>query len=145
MGFSCDLFEQVMTSGEAFWLDVKSGHMPEKRFFFVEGAQGDADLWTSGRDITVFETPEAAEVILMIGVSKNAATEMWQDVLNYAMKANLKVYCVPAHAPGVAICWLPVPLHRYTGNMGARPSFMASLIGMFSRRWNVLSVAGGAC
>ena len=93
MGFSCDLFDEVMTSGEAFWLDVKSGRVPEKCFFFVEGVPGDAASWACGLDITVCETPEVAEAILVMGFPENAAIAAWQDVLNYAIKGNLTLYC----------------------------------------------------
>ena len=93
MGFAPDLFDQVMTSGEALWLDVRSGRVPERRYFFVERAHGDANSWAGGLDVTICGVPEAAEAILIMGLPENAAAEEWQDVLDHAMTANLTVYC----------------------------------------------------
>ena len=93
MGFAPDLFDQVMTSGEALWLDVRSGRVPERRYFFVERAQGDADTWVGGLDVTICDVPEAAEAMLIMGLPENAAAEDWQDVLDHAMTSNLTVYC----------------------------------------------------
>ena len=93
MGFAPDLFDQVMTSGEALWLDVRSGRVPERRYFFVERAQGDADTWVGGLDVTICDVPEAAEAMLIMGLPENTAAEDWQDVLDHAMTANLTVYC----------------------------------------------------
>ena len=93
MGFAPDLFDEIMTSGEALWLDVRSGRVPERRYFFVERAQGDADTWVGGLDVTICDVPEAAEAMLIMGLPENAAAEDWQDVLDHAMTANLTVYC----------------------------------------------------
>ena len=93
MGFAPDLFDEIMTSGEALWLDVRSGRVPERRYFFVERAQGDADTWVGGLDVTICDVPEAAEAMLIMGLPENTAAEDWQDVLDHAMTANLTVYC----------------------------------------------------
>ena len=93
MGFAPDLFDKVMTSGEALWLDVRSGRVPERRYFFVERTHGDANSWAGGLDVTICDVPEAAEAILIMGLPENAAAEEWQDVLDHAMAANLTVYC----------------------------------------------------
>ena len=93
MGFAPGLFDQVMTSGEALWLDVRSGRLPERRYFFVERSHGDANSWADGLEVTICDAPEAAEAILIMGLPENAAAEDWQDVLDHAMTANLTVYC----------------------------------------------------
>ncbi|MYK31145.1 MAG: TIGR01459 family HAD-type hydrolase [Boseongicola sp. SB0670_bin_30] len=93
MGFPPGLFNVVMTSGEALWLDVRSGRVPERRYFAVERVQGDADTWAGGLDVTICDVPEAAEAILIMGLPESAAAEDWQDVLDHAMTANLTVYC----------------------------------------------------
>ena len=93
MGFAPGLLDQVMTSGEALWLDVKSGRVPERRYYFVERAHGDAESWAGGLDVTVCDVPEAAEAILIMGIPENAAAEDWQNVLDHAMTANQTVYC----------------------------------------------------
>ncbi len=93
MGFAPGLFDQVMTSGEALWLDVCSGRVPERRFFSVERAQGDAKSWADGLDVTICDLPEEAEAILVMGLPEGATAEEWQDVLHRAMTAKLTVYC----------------------------------------------------
>lgn len=93
MGFAPGLFDVVMTGGEALWLDVRSGRVPERRYFFVERAEGDAESWADGLDVTICAVPEKAEAILIMGLPEDAAAEDWQDVLDRAMRANLKVYC----------------------------------------------------
>ena len=93
MGFAPGLFDQVMTSGEALWLDVSSGRVPERSYFSVERAHGDATSWAGGLDVTICDAPEAAEAILIMGLPEHAAAEDWQGVLDHAMTANLTVYC----------------------------------------------------
>ena len=93
MGFAPGLFDQIMTSGEALWQDVRSGRVPERNYFFVERAHGDANSWAGGLDVTICDVPETAEAILIMGLPENAAAEDWQDVLDHAMTAKLTVYC----------------------------------------------------
>ena len=93
MGFAPDLFDQVMTGGEALWRDVRSGRVPERRYFFVERGNGDAEAWADGLEITICDAPEEADAILIMGLPENAAAGDWLDFLDRAMTAGMTVYC----------------------------------------------------
>ncbi|TQM89523.1 TIGR01459 family HAD-type hydrolase [Roseinatronobacter monicus] len=92
MGFSPDLFDLIMTSGEALWRDIHSDAVPERVFCPVEAAVGDARRWAEGLDIMLVDDPSHAQAMLLMGlpdqVSPRAATLM-QD----ALRRGLPVYC----------------------------------------------------
>lgn len=92
MGFAPDLFDLVMTSGEALWRDIHRGAVPERVFCPIEAATQDARRWADGLGITLVDDPVNAEAVLLMGLpdqgSSRAATVMQQ-----ALDEKLPVYC----------------------------------------------------
>lgn len=93
MGFPQDLFEFVMTSGEALWLDVANGAIPQKVFWPIERAAGDARSWAEGLEITLVDALSDAEAILLMGLPDGSELADWTDILTHARNAGLPIYC----------------------------------------------------
>lgn len=142
MGFSPDLFDLIMTSGEALWRDIHSKAVPERVFCPVEAAPGDAQLWAEGLDITLVNDPDGAEAVLLMGlsdqISSHAATVM-QD----ALAQGLPVYCTnpdraSPRAGGVTVTSPGALAHEYAQDGGRvifygkphRPVFAAVASGL---------------
>ncbi|MEL7091342.1 MAG: TIGR01459 family HAD-type hydrolase [Pseudomonadota bacterium] len=92
MGFAEDMFESVMTSGEALWRDLHDGAIAARRFFAIERAAGDAAAWAQGLDISLVDL-DNAEAVLLIGLPDGSALPDWSDVLHAACARDLTVYC----------------------------------------------------
>ncbi|MEM6759152.1 MAG: TIGR01459 family HAD-type hydrolase [Pseudomonadota bacterium] len=92
MGFPQDMFEIVMTSGEALWRDLRDGAIAARRFYPIERSAGDAEAWAQGLDIDMCGLG-AAEAILLMGLPDGNAASDWSDVLHTALKRDLSVYC----------------------------------------------------
>ncbi|MEM9783623.1 MAG: TIGR01459 family HAD-type hydrolase [Pseudomonadota bacterium] len=90
MGFPNDLFELVMTSGEALWRDVAEGRVTARRFRAIEAAMGDAAAWAEGLDIVL---DGEAEAILLMGLDDDCPPDAWQPVMQEALSRGLPVYC----------------------------------------------------
>ena len=93
MGFPTGLFDCVMTSGEALWLDVEAGRVAERRFFPIVRAEGDAEAWTEGLSLTLAQDPGDAEAILLMGLADGTEVEDVQLVLDIALARRLPLYC----------------------------------------------------
>ncbi|MEO0342170.1 MAG: TIGR01459 family HAD-type hydrolase [Pseudomonadota bacterium] len=93
MGFASDLFECVMTSGEALWRDVAAGTIYQRCFYAIERAAGDAAQWASGLNIAFVEDIAKADAVLLMGLPDDATLSDWQPVLDAAKTQNLTVYC----------------------------------------------------
>jgi HAD superfamily hydrolase (TIGR01459 family) len=93
MGFEPDLFEHVMTSGEALWADICDLHIPEIRFFAIERSEGDARHWARGLDIELTQSLQDASAVLLMGLPDGSKLPDWTGFLEDALNAQLPVYC----------------------------------------------------
>ena len=92
MGFDPAMFKQFMTSGEALWRDIKSGRIAETSFYAIERANGDAQSWAKGLDITLTSI-ERAQAVLLMGLADDADTKSLQPMMDLALDLKLPVYC----------------------------------------------------
>ncbi|MEJ6394820.1 TIGR01459 family HAD-type hydrolase [Gymnodinialimonas sp. 2305UL16-5] len=67
MGFDVDLFDLVMTSGEALWRDIAEGRVPHRVFHPITRDDGDAQAWADGLNVELAEE-NAAEAVLLMGL-----------------------------------------------------------------------------
>ena len=93
MGFPASLFDCVMTSGEALWLDVAAGRVPQTRFFPITRDDGDAEDWAEGLSVTMTRSLEDAEAVLLMGLRDGAEITEVQPVLDAALSKRLPIYC----------------------------------------------------
>lgn len=93
MGFPETLFDVVMTSGEALWVDIQAGRVPERCFLPIERAPGDAALWAEGLELTLVNAADEAEAILLMGLPDEGDPTAAQHVLDHASAQGLTVYC----------------------------------------------------
>lgn len=93
MGLPTKIFASVMTSGEALWQDLAERRVRETHFFPIERVQGDAAVWAQGLGITLAETVETAEAILLMGLPDGQDGSAWTRVLDHALDAKKVVYC----------------------------------------------------
>ncbi|MGX9355183.1 TIGR01459 family HAD-type hydrolase [Roseobacteraceae bacterium S113] len=93
MGFDAGAFARVMTSGEALWQDIAAGAVPERAFLPMTRAAGDAEAWSDGLDITLTDTLENAEAILLMGLPDGADLSQFRELLDAARARNLPLYC----------------------------------------------------
>ncbi|MEM9212335.1 MAG: HAD-IA family hydrolase, partial [Pseudomonadota bacterium] len=93
MGFAPQLFETVMTSGEALWRDVKSSTVPAGLFYPIERSQGDAALWADGLSVDFTADIQMAEGVLLMGLPDGSTLDDWRSKLNTALAQDLTIYC----------------------------------------------------
>lgn len=93
MGLAPELFDTVMTSGEALWRDINANRIPERRFFAVERSLGDAAQWSEGLGIVLCDTLAEAEAILLMGLPDGSSLKDWKGVLDHTLAAGLPMYC----------------------------------------------------
>jgi HAD superfamily hydrolase (TIGR01459 family) len=93
MGFDVDHFDHFMTSGEALWQDMKQGVIPQRRFYPIERARGDAALWADGLDIEITHDLSCAEAILLMGLPDNAEQTDLTAFIESWRERGLPVYC----------------------------------------------------
>jgi len=93
MGFPAELFDTVMTSGEALWQDIAAGRIVTKRLFPIERAQGDADAWADGLNVVLTSEIDEAEAVLLMGLPDGADTLGFDAVLDAARVRNLPILC----------------------------------------------------
>ncbi|MEJ6404228.1 TIGR01459 family HAD-type hydrolase [Yoonia sp. 2307UL14-13] len=89
-GFAPGLFDIVMTSGEALWLDLLAQNTAIK-LYPIEGAAGDAARWADGLDVTLVDDVARADAILLMGLPDKADTATYEATL--ATADGLPVYC----------------------------------------------------
>ena len=87
------LFDAVMTSGEALWLDVASGRARLRKPFVVAGAPGDGERWAEGLDIHLADRVEDADVILLMGVAEGSDGSGSREVLRRANEREIPLVC----------------------------------------------------
>lgn len=93
MGFGADLWETVMTSGEALWRDIAAGRIAARRLCPIERERGDAAAWARGLDVTLTARVEDAEAVLLMGLPDGAATTACAATLGIALDLGIPVYC----------------------------------------------------
>lgn len=93
MGFAPQLFDTVMTSGEALWTDIQNGTVPERVFFPIEARPGDSKLWAQGLSIDLTADISQADAVLLMGLPDGSSLTAWQDQLDTARSHDLTVYC----------------------------------------------------
>lgn len=93
MGFDGDVFDYVMTSGEALWRDVETSAIAERSFYAVERDAGDAQVWAEGLDVTLMADVRDAEAILLMGLPDGADLAAWTTPLKDWLDRGLTVYC----------------------------------------------------
>ncbi|MEM9970047.1 MAG: TIGR01459 family HAD-type hydrolase [Pseudomonadota bacterium] len=93
MGFGDVEFVDVMTSGEALWRDISLGNIPASCFFPIERGKGDAAAWAEGLDITLTETWERADAVLLMGLPDGATLADFDELLTSCRTAGLPLFC----------------------------------------------------
>ncbi|MEM0977193.1 MAG: TIGR01459 family HAD-type hydrolase [Pseudomonadota bacterium] len=93
MGFAPQLFETVMTSGEALWRDVKSSTVPAGLFYPIERSPGDAALWADGLSVDFTADIQMAEGVLLMGLPDGSTLDDWHSKLDAALDQGLTIYC----------------------------------------------------
>lgn len=93
MGFAPELFETVMSSGEALWQDVAAGRITAKRFFPVASQLADAVAWAEGLDVTIVESFREADAVLVMGYPEPLPAGFEDCVFQRNVEGQLPVYC----------------------------------------------------
>lgn len=93
MGFDAGLFEAVMTSGEALWLDSMSGRAAHKRLFPITRDPGDAEVWADGLSVELTSDPAQADAILLMGLPDGGDPDAAVSVLDVARTNGIPVLC----------------------------------------------------
>ncbi len=93
IGFGTDLFETVMTSGEALWQDIAAGRVHAGRLFPIERDQGDAVVWAEGLDLTLTDAAAEADAILLMGLPDGATQTPFTSLLATALARGIPVLC----------------------------------------------------
>jgi HAD superfamily hydrolase (TIGR01459 family) len=94
MGFSPDLFEVVMTSGEALWWDLHADRCGGvARLFPITAAPGDAAAWIRGlADVDLVSVLDDADAVLLMGLPDDAPHRA-EAVLARALASKLPLLC----------------------------------------------------
>jgi len=93
MGFSPDLFKEVMSSGEALWRDIQAGVIAQTRFLAIERDAGDAAAWAKGLSVTLVDDVRDADAILLMGLPDDAVPDIWAAVEPTALSNGMPVFC----------------------------------------------------
>ena len=93
MGFDTSSFNQIMTSGEALWQNVKQGVISEHLFFPVERNTEDSAHWAKGLGIDITYDLNQAQAILLMGLPDNSVMQDYTDTINSWLSRDLPVYC----------------------------------------------------
>lgn len=93
MGFAPDLFEIVMTSGEALWRDVDAGRVIVRALYPIERATADAARWAAGLDVALAKTLDEADAVLLMGLPDGASGSDYEELFAGARARGLPVIC----------------------------------------------------
>ena len=93
MGFATDVFDGVMTSGEALWRDIHDGKIEGGTFLAIERQPGDATDWTNGLDIEITSDPNTADAVLLMGLPDGATLGDWTEQVGIWIDKGLPLYC----------------------------------------------------
>ena len=95
-GFAPDLWDVVMTSGEALWRDFASGSITGTRCFVLAAQPEDAARWAEGLSIALVPDIADAEAVIIMGLAEDerapdpAVLEAWKAEV---LARGLPVYC----------------------------------------------------
>ncbi|MDF3025675.1 MAG: family HAD-type hydrolase [Alphaproteobacteria bacterium] len=95
MGIGPELYDGIMTSGEATWMALKERYLNEwgKRCYHLGPADKDGSLY-EGLDIEIVKKPSEADFVLNSGVNDfDDTADMYQPVLDDCLKAGLPMLC----------------------------------------------------
>ncbi len=93
LGFAGDLFERVMTSGEALWQDIASGRLSFPRLCPVARAPDDAVEWADGLAVSLTDDPDSADAILLMGLPDDEGAGAAEATLAQALLRGIPVLC----------------------------------------------------
>ncbi|MEO0497293.1 MAG: TIGR01459 family HAD-type hydrolase, partial [Pseudomonadota bacterium] len=92
-GYPSHWFQQIMTSGEALWLDLAAAGQAMRLFPIVREA-GDADVWAAGLpNVELAADVADADAILLMGLPDAGEGETAQKAMEVALQNGLPVYC----------------------------------------------------
>jgi HAD superfamily hydrolase (TIGR01459 family) len=93
MGFPMEAFAQVMTSGEALWIDLARGSLGHiGAVHAITAAAGDAEVWRGDLALRLTDA-EAADAILLMGLPDGADLTQTQALLERARAQAKPVLC----------------------------------------------------
>lgn len=92
LGFPPDLFDCVMSSGEALWHAFAAHETPFTRLFAITSRPDDAEDWAAGLEVD-FVPIDDAEAVLLMGVADDAAPGAHDEVFASALERRLPVLC----------------------------------------------------
>lgn len=93
MGFSANLFDTILTSGEVLWQDINKSVVQHRIFFPIERTVGDSIHWAKGLDVDFTTDLKAAQAILLMGLPDDTNLAEWQRILNGALDLRIPMYC----------------------------------------------------
>ncbi|MEM7299706.1 MAG: TIGR01459 family HAD-type hydrolase [Pseudomonadota bacterium] len=94
-GLPMNLFQALVTSGEALWLDCRDKRLdptPE-RVLFLTMEPEDAVRWSAGLDVVSTSDPMDAEAIFLLGVRDGLADDHFDPLFETAIGRGLTLYC----------------------------------------------------
>lgn len=92
LGFAPELFDCVMTSGEALWRAVAAAEVASSCLFPITARDGDAEVWAAGLDLS-FVPVEEAKAVLLMGLADDAGAEAFDAALTVALERGLPLIC----------------------------------------------------
>lgn len=93
MGYAPELFEIVMTSGEALWLDIEQKRVLERVYLPIERVIGDASVWGLGLDVSFVNSVEKAEAVLLMGLPDEATETDFEPLFGDIQATGLPIIC----------------------------------------------------
>lgn len=93
MGFAADLFDVVMTSGEALWRDMSAGRVSFRTLLPIERVEGDAVGWSAGLDVHLTHDIAEAAAILLMGLPDGADLLSYEALLAQALDREMPLLC----------------------------------------------------
>lgn len=92
-GFAPELFECVMTSGEALWQDAQTGIFPGDKAFVVSAKPEDAVTWANGLDLSFASELKDADFVLIMGLPEGDAAPTPESLI--ALKSDILAKGLP--------------------------------------------------
>lgn len=95
MGVGPELYDGIMTSGEAAWMALKDRHLAQwgRKCFHLGPSDKDGSVY-EGLDVALVDEPQDADFLLATGVFDFAdKAEQYIDVLKACIKAKLPMVC----------------------------------------------------
>ena len=90
---ACTRTTHVSHGGEALHRDIAAGIIPERRFYPIEGAPGDAADWAGDLQGVLACSLEIADAVLLMGLPDGDTHSVAQSCLDAARARDLPVYC----------------------------------------------------